>query len=75
VTVTPEDFLRAVAMEAEPVVITSTAFHFWSGEPKKFRYLSLVRGFAFFCESPHPLELPETAIPIDTPKLTVPADL
>ena len=75
VTVSPEEFLRAIALEAEPLVVREVVTHFWSDEVKKYRWASAVRGLVFFCESTDEPQLPGEAIVIDTKKLTVPSDL
>ena len=74
VTVTSVDFARAIEMEPEPVVVRSVVKRFWSGEVKN-RYLSSVKGIAFFCEDLSEVALPEGVIVIEADKITVPSDL
>jgi hypothetical protein len=75
VTVSQEDFVRALGLEPEPLVIRTGVSHFWSDTVHKYRHLTSVKGMAFFCETPEPIELPESAILIEAEKLVVPSDL
>lgn len=75
VTVAPEEFARAIAMEPEPLVVVAAVKAFWSEEVKKYRYLAAVKGLNFFTESTGGIALPEGAITIESDKITVPADL
>ena len=75
VTVSQEDFVRALGLELEPLVVRSGVTHFWSDTAHKYRHLASVKGMAFLCETPVPIELPENAILIDAEKLVVPSDL
>ncbi|HKD07733.1 MAG TPA: hypothetical protein VKB79_17665 [Bryobacteraceae bacterium] len=75
VTVSQEDFIRALGLEPEPLVVRSGVTHFWSDTVHKYRHLASVKGLSFFCETPEPIELPENVILIDAEKLVVPSDL
>jgi hypothetical protein len=75
VTVSQEDFIRALGLEAEPLVVRSGVTHFWSDTVHKYRHLAAVKGLVFFCETPEPIDFPENAILIDAEKLVVPSDL
>jgi len=75
VTVSQEDFIRALGLEPEPLVVRSGVTHFWSDTVHKYRHLAPIKGLAFFCETPQPIDLPESAILIEAEKLVVPSDL
>ena len=76
VKVTPEDFLKVVALEPEPLIVRSPKTKFWSSEPTGlFRYLASVKGLTFFVDYTEELELPAECILIDAEKITVPEDL
>lgn len=75
VTVSPDEFLRAIALESEPMIVRHVVTHFWSDEVKKYRWLAPVRGLMFFCESTGEPQWPESAIVIEADKITVPSDL
>jgi len=54
VRVEPEDFLRILGRQQEPLVIHATGGLFSTN----YQYLSSYKGLAFFTKSPVPLELP-----------------
>jgi hypothetical protein len=59
VEVTGEDFLKAVALEPEPLIVRSAKTKFWSSEPTgQFRYLASVKGLTFFVDYTEELDIP-----------------
>jgi hypothetical protein len=76
VEIKPEDFLRVVSLEPEPLIVRSPKVKFWSAEPTgQFRYLTSIRGLTFFVDYTDELELPADCILIEAEKITVPKDL
>lgn len=67
--------MRALGLEPDPLVVRSGVTHFWSDTVHKYRHVAAVKGMAFFCETPDPIDLPENAILIEAEKLVVPSDL
>ncbi|MDP9170400.1 MAG: hypothetical protein M3N54_07275 [Acidobacteriota bacterium] len=76
VTVESAEFLRAISLETEPLVVRSQGKNFWGGMPNgKWRYLAAVKGLTFLRGDGEELELPDDVIVIDSGKIKVPSDL
>jgi hypothetical protein len=72
------EFLRAIALEPEPLVVRSEKKTFFGSNPTgKFRYLASVKGLVFFVDyiDLEDQALPESAIVIEAETIKVPKDL
>jgi hypothetical protein len=67
------EFLRALALEPEPLVVRANVKKMWG--PESWRYLASVKGMVFFAEGPPDAAFPESAIVIEAEKIRVPKDL
>jgi hypothetical protein len=67
------EFLRVLALEAEPLVVRAKVTRLWG--PEFWRYLASVKGIVFFSEGPADPTLPESAIGIEAEKIRIPKDL
>lgn len=68
VRVEPEDFLRILQRQPEPLVVHATGGFFSTS----YRYLSSYKGLAFFTQSPAPLSLPNACELVRAQKLWMP---
>ena len=68
VTVSPDDFLVVVALQDEPLVVTSIGGFFTT----EYRYLVSYKGLAFFAKSAYPLDLPSGTELVRAKKLYLP---
>lgn len=66
--VSPEDFLIVLALEDQPLVISSEGGVF----SRHFRYLTPFRGLAFHCKVKEALPMPEGTIVIPAKKMVIP---
>lgn len=71
----PDQFLLALALEAEPLVVRSSVTSFWANRHLHYRYLASVKGAEIFCESPDELALHEGSIVIEAKKIKIPSDV
>ncbi|MDQ1469039.1 MAG: hypothetical protein QOJ99_519 [Bryobacterales bacterium] len=72
------EFLRAIALEPEPLVIKSEKKTFFGSNPTgRFRYLASVKGLVFFVDyiDSEDQTLPESAIVIEAETIKVPKDI
>jgi hypothetical protein len=68
VRVGPEDFLRVLRRQPEPLVVHATGGFFSTS----YLYLSSYKGLAFFTKSPAPLSLPGGCEVVQARKIWVP---
>jgi hypothetical protein len=68
VRVEPNDFLRILWRQEEPLVIQATGGFFSTN----YQYLSSYKGLAFFTKSPLPLTLPDGAEIVQAQKIWIP---
>jgi hypothetical protein len=68
VRVEPEDFLRILARQNEPLVVHATAGFFSTS----YMYLASYKGLAFFTKSAAPLDLPSTCEIVQAQKIWIP---
>ena len=68
VRVEPEDFLRILRRQEEPMVVHATGGFFSTS----YRYLSSYKGLAFFTKSPVPLTLPTGCELVQARKMWMP---
>jgi hypothetical protein len=68
VRVEPEDFLRILQRQQEPLVVHATGGFFSTS----YRYLSSYKGLAFFTQSPAPLSLPSGCEVVRAQKIWIP---
>ena len=69
VRVEPEDFLKILARSADLLVVSAPGGFLSGGHD----YLTSYKGFAFFTNSPKPLELPQGAEVVTAQKIWIPA--
>lgn len=69
VRVEPDQFLKIVGRQEEPLVIRARGGLFEA----KWQYLTSFRGFVFFAKSPEPLPLPGRTELLDAKKVWVPS--
>ena len=68
VRVEPEDFLRILRRQQEPLVVQATGGFFSTS----YLYLSSYKGLAFFTKSPTPLGLPSGCEVVQARKIWIP---
>ena len=68
VTVEPEEFLKILKLQGEPLVVTAEGGFF----KKTQQYLTSYKGLAFFTKSPEPLVIPVDAVVIAAEAIRVP---
>ena len=68
VRVEPEDFLRILRRQTEPLVVHATGGFFSTS----YQYLSSYKGLAFFTKSPAPLSLPNGCEVVQAQKIWIP---
>jgi hypothetical protein len=68
VSVVPDEFLRLVQHQREPLVIHATSGFFSTS----YLYLTSYKGLAFFTKSPEPLSLPGGSEVIQARKIWIP---
>ncbi|MEJ7592791.1 MAG: hypothetical protein WKF77_14680 [Planctomycetaceae bacterium] len=68
VRVEPEDFLRILSRQQEPLVVQASGGFFSTS----YQYLSSYKGLAFFTKSPSPLTLPSGCEVIQAQKIWIP---
>ena len=68
VRVEPEDFLRILGRQQEPLVVHATGGFFSTS----YLYLSSYKGLAFFTKSPDPLSLPSGCEVVQARKIWIP---
>ena len=68
VRVEPEDFLRILGRQREPLVVHATGGFFRTN----YQYLSSYKGLAFFTKSPAPLNLPSGCELVQAQKIWIP---
>ena len=68
VRVEPEDFLRILRRQQEPLVVHATGGFFST----RYLYLSSYKGLAFFTKSPAPLNLPSGAEIVQAQRIWIP---
>jgi hypothetical protein len=68
VRVEPEDFLRILRRQQEPLVVHATGGFFSTS----YQYLSSYKGLAFFTKSPTPLSLPSGCEVVEARKIWIP---
>jgi hypothetical protein len=68
VRVEPEDFLRILQRQQEPLVVQATGGFFNTS----YQYLSSYKGLAFFVKSPVPLSLPSGCEVVQAQKIWIP---
>ena len=68
VSVEPEDFLRILRRQKEPLVVHATGGFFSTN----YLYLSSYKGLAFFTKSPAPLSLPGDCEVVQAQKIWIP---
>ena len=68
VTVEPEEFLRILSVQSEPLVATAEGGVFKT----HYRYLTSYKGLAFFTKSASSLNLPEGAFVISAGSIKIP---
>jgi len=68
VRVEPEDFLRILRRQTEPLVVHATGGFFSTS----YLYLSSYKGLAFFTKSPAPLGLPNGCEVVQAQKIWIP---
>jgi hypothetical protein len=71
----PDQFLLALAIEAEPLVVRSAVTSFWRSRHLHYRYLASVKGAEIFCESVDELALHDGAIVVEAKQIKIPSDL
>jgi uncharacterized protein YggE len=71
----PDQFLLALALEAEPLVVRSAVTSFWANNHRYYRYLAAVKGAQIFCESAPELALHAGAILVEAKKIKIPSDM
>jgi hypothetical protein len=67
------EFLRAISLEPEALVVRARVKRLWG--PELWRYLASIRGLVFFSEGPEEATLPDSAIVVEGEKIRVPKDL
>lgn len=68
VTVEPDEFLKVVSREQNPLVVTAQGGIFST----EYRYLVSHRGLAFFAKSSYPLQLPSNVDVIVSSQIAMP---
>jgi hypothetical protein len=68
VNVSPDDFLRIIRRQKEPLVVQATGGFFST----QYLYLSSYKGLAFFTKSPEALSLPSGCELIQARKIWIP---
>lgn len=68
VKVEPEDFLRLIGQQRDPLVVQANGGVFRA----KFLYLSSYKGLTFFTSAPAPLELPAGSELVQAGKIWIP---
>ncbi len=68
VRVSPDDFLRVIRRQKEPLVVHATGGFFTTS----YSYLSSYKGLAFFTKSAEPLMLPSGSELINAKKIWIP---
>jgi hypothetical protein len=68
VNVDPEDFLRILRRQQEPLVIHAIGGFFSTN----YQYLTSYKGLAFFTKSPDPLDLPGGSEVVQAKKIWIP---
>ena len=68
VRVEPEDFLRILHRQSEPLVVHASGGFFSTS----YQYLSSYKGLAFFTKSPVPLTLPTGCELVQAQKIWIP---
>jgi hypothetical protein len=68
VNVSPEDFVRVLALDDDALVVHATGGVFTTVH----RYLTSVRGLAFHCQSPEPLQIPTDRILVEAKSISMP---
>jgi hypothetical protein len=71
----PDQFLLALALEPEPLVVRSAVTSFWGNSHRHFRYLATVKGAEIFCESVDEIALHAGSILIEAKKIKIPSDI
>src|ERR1700684_2892505 len=71
----PDQFLLALALESEPLVVRSVITTFWGNKHARYRYLAAVKGAEIFCESVNELVLHAGAILVEAKKIKIPSDI
>jgi hypothetical protein len=71
----PDQFLLALALEAEPLVVRSAVTSFWGNSHRRYRYLAAVKGAQIFCESVPELALHAGAILVEAKQIKIPSDM
>ena len=71
----PDQFLLALALEAEPLVVRSSVTSFWRKQHQNYRYLAAVKGAEIFCESVDELALHAGAILVEAKTIKIPSDI
>jgi hypothetical protein len=68
VNVAPEDFLRIVQRQQEPLVVHAIGGFISTN----YQYLTSYKGLAFFTKSPDPLDLPRGSEIVQAKKIWIP---
>jgi hypothetical protein len=71
----PDQFLLALALEAEPLVVRSSVTSFWRSRHLHYRYLAGVKGTEIFCESVNELALHDGSIVVEAQQIKIPSDM
>ncbi len=71
----PDQFLLALALEAEPLVVRSSVSSFWRSQHLHYRYLASVKGTEIFCESVDELALHDGSIIVEAKQIKIPSDI
>jgi hypothetical protein len=71
----PDQFLLALALEAEPLVVRSSVTSFWRNRHLRYRYLASVKGAEIFCESDDELTLHDGSILVEAKQIKIPSDI
>jgi hypothetical protein len=76
VELAPEEFLRAITLDPEPMIVQAESRSFWGKRSGSFRYLASIKGITLFAEAKAgPFKLPDSAIVIEAESIKVPKDL
>jgi len=71
----PDQFLLALALEPEPLVVRSSVTSFWRSRHLHYRYLASVKGAEIFCESVDELALHDGSIIVEAQQIKIPSDI
>jgi hypothetical protein len=71
----PDQFLLALALEPEPLVVRSSVTSFWRSRHLHYRYLASVKGAEIFCESADELALHDGSIVVEAQQIKIPSDI